>query len=117
MIKQLIDRVLLRKGSTGSGQFTLENIGEFKISAKERRDYFDRPVVGKSRLNEQLLEQQRKLEEAFLLVPKGVVVEWGIADGVIEFLVKEKPVNLSDQQVQDLIAKMNTIALDSEVSS
>ncbi|MBF4374388.1 hypothetical protein [Vibrio anguillarum] len=113
MIKQLIERVLLRKGSTSSGQFTLENIGEFKISAEERRDHFDSPVVGKSRLN----EQQRKLEEVFQLVPKGVVVEWGITDGVIEFLVKEKPVNFSDQQVQDLIAKMNTIALDSEVSS
>lgn len=57
MIKQLIERVLLRKGSTGPGQFTLENIGEFKISAEERRDHFDKPVVGKSRLNGQQLER------------------------------------------------------------
>lgn len=118
MIKTLIDRVFLRKGSTGSGQFSFKKNGEIWISAEERRNHIEnfgqpKPVVGKTRFN----DRQRKLEEAFELVPEGVVVEWGITDGVIEFLVKEKPVDFSDQQVQELVANLNAIAQESAVFS
>jgi len=120
MIKALIDRILLRKGSTNTGQFTFEKNGEIWISAEERRDHIEnfgqpKSVVGKTRFNDRQLEQKRKLEEAFELVPEGVVVEWGITDGVIEFLVKEKPVDFSDQQVQELVANLNAIAQESVV--
>lgn len=122
MIKALIKHVFLRNGSTGTGQFSFEKNGEIWFSAEEIRDHIEnfclpKPVVGKTRLYDQQLEQQRKLEEAFELVPEGVVVEWGITDGVIEFLVKEKPVDFSDQQVKELVANLNAIALESAVFS
>ncbi|BCL74051.1 hypothetical protein TUMSATVNIG1_60370 (plasmid) [Vibrio nigripulchritudo] len=122
MIKTFIDRVLLRKGSTSSGLFTFEKNGDFWFSEKERRDHIEsfgqpKPIVGKTRLNDQHRERQRKLEEAFKLVPEGVVVEWGITDGAIKFLVKEKPVNFSEQQVQDLVTNLNAIALDGLTST
>ncbi|EJE4724690.1 hypothetical protein ASL83_003458 [Vibrio parahaemolyticus] len=118
MIKTLLDRFLLRKDSTGSGQFTLEKNGEFWISEDKRSDHLDsfgqpKPVMGKTRFHDRQLYQKRKLEEAFQLVPKGVVVEWNITDGVAEFLVKERPVNFSVQQAQELISRMNTIVLES----
>ncbi|MBD0788107.1 hypothetical protein HUO09_17270 [Vibrio sp. Y2-5] len=122
MIKTLIERVFLRIGSTGSRQFTFENNGEIWISPEERRDHienFGQPklVVGKTRLHDRQLEQQRKLEEAFELVPEGVVVEWSITDGVAEFLVKEKPIGFSNQQVQELVTNLNAIANESAVFS
>lgn len=111
----LIGMAYFKNKRKDTGLFTFD-----KDTSEEERNYhienFGR-TKGKTQLNDRLLEQQRKLEEAFQIVPEGVVVEWGITEGVVEFLVKEKPVDFSGQQAQELIVKLNAIARGSAVYS
>lgn len=103
-----------KRKDTGLFIFDKDKDGEIWISEEERNYHIERlgwaKVEGKTQLNDRLLEQQRKLEEAFQIVPEGVVVEFGITEGVVEFLVKEKPVDFSDKQAQELIAQLSAIA-------
>ena len=107
MIKAQLERLLL-------GKFSTEN---------DRKDHianFGQPkpvVVGKTRFYDKCLEQQRKLEALLKTVPEGVVVEHSIADGVVEFLLKEKPIGFSDQQAKELLNKLNAFVLENEVFS
>ncbi|ATC60227.1 hypothetical protein [Vibrio anguillarum] len=108
-----------KRKDTGLFTFDKDTDGEIWISEEERNYHIENfgRTKGKTQRNDRLLEQQRKLEEAFQIVPEGVVVEWGITEGVVEFLVKEKPVDFSGQQAQELIVKLNAIARGSAVYS
>lgn len=103
-----------KRKDTGLFTFDKDKDGEIWISEEERNYHIESlgwaKVEGKTQLNDRLLEQQSKLEEAFQIVPEGVVVVFGITEGVVEFLVKEKPVDFSDKQAQELIAQLNAIA-------
>ena len=51
------------------------------------------------------------METLLKTLPKGVVIDYGITGNQIEFLIKEKPVDFSEQQAKELIEKLNSIVV------
>ncbi|EPT9268169.1 hypothetical protein ACVTOL_003541 [Vibrio parahaemolyticus] len=49
------------------------------------------------------------METLFKTLPKGVVIDYGIAGNQIHFLIKEKPVDFSEKQAKELIEKLNGV--------
>lgn len=58
------------------------------------------------------IELRIKIAEALQTVPETIVVEWTINHDLVEFQVKDKPANFSDQKAQELVEELNNLMLD-----
>lgn len=59
---------------------------------------------------------QNNMATLLKTLPKGLVIDYGIAGNQIEFLIKEKPVDFSEHQAKELIEKLNSIVVKNHQS-